>query len=232
MSSRRSRSGGISLGNPAAGRKGPRETDCCGSCFPDPDVWPQSDERQPGWSWYFRGVRTLVPAGHAELWLQIHGDVANLVEKESAAIRELKPAALLYERPRESPLLVAEQFTFHQTRRNRRTVQADKCALPPRAEIMKRSSHQLLARTGLAMQQHGGTGWRNDRDLFEHFTYSGTLADYVFEVKFRFDFRLKVKLLLFQIVARCPEASVGQSILRGPVMSECLSATAGRDPPR
>src|ERR1017187_1363529 len=79
---------------------------------------------------------------------------------------------------------------------------------------MKRSSHQLLARTGLAMQQHGGTGWRNDRDLVQHFTYSGTLADYVFEVEFRFDFRFKVKPLLFQIVARRAEPSIGQSILQ------------------
>src|SRR5208283_1509124 len=155
----------------------------------------------------------LLLQGTQKLWLQIHSNVADLVEKQSAVIRQLKPASLLDERPGESTLFVAEQFTFHQTRRNRRAVQADKCALPPRAEIMKRSGHQLLARTGLAMQQHGGTGWRNDRDLFEHFTYSGTLADYVFKVKFRFNFRLKVKLLLFQIVARCPEASVGQSIL-------------------
>src|SRR5271165_5399711 len=152
----------------------------------------------------------LLLQGTQKLWLQIHTNVADLVEKQSAVVRQLKPAALLDERPRESALFVAEQFTFHQTRRNRRAVQTDKCARSPRAEIMKRSGHQLLARTGLAVQQHGGTGWRNDHDLVEHFTYSGTLADYVFEIEFRFNFRLKVKLLFFQIVARRPKPSVGQ----------------------
>src|SRR6202158_124367 len=94
----------------------------------------------------------LLLQGTQKLWLQIHGNVADLVEKQSAVIRQLKPASLLDERPGESALFVAEQFTFHQTRRNRRAVQADKCALPPRAEITKRSGHQLLARTGLAVQ--------------------------------------------------------------------------------
>src|SRR5208337_4632334 len=51
---------------PSTCKKGPRETDCCGSCFPGPDAWPQSDEHQRGWFWYFRGVRTPAPAGHAE----------------------------------------------------------------------------------------------------------------------------------------------------------------------
>src|SRR5271157_876278 len=94
----------------------------------------------------------LLLQGTQKLWLQIHSNVADLVEKQSAVIRQLKPASLLDKRAGESPLFVAEQFTFHKTRRNRRAVQADKCALSTRAEIMKRSGHQLLARTGLAVQ--------------------------------------------------------------------------------
>src|SRR5271167_3587504 len=94
----------------------------------------------------------LLLQGTQEFRLQIHGNVADLVEKQSAVIRQLKPASLLDERPGESTLFVAEQFTFHQTRRNRRAVQAHKCALTPRAEIMKRSGHHLLACAGLSVQ--------------------------------------------------------------------------------
>ena len=63
------------------------------------------------------------------------------------------------------------------------------------------------------MEQYRGTGWRHDRDLVEHLADRGALADYVFEVVLRFDFRFKVKPLLFQIVARRAEPSVCQSIL-------------------
>src|ERR1700757_4380200 len=94
----------------------------------------------------------LLLQGTQKLWLQIHSNVADLVEKQSAAIRQLKPASLLDECPGESPLFVAEQFTFHQARRDRRAVEADKCALSPRAEIMERSGHQFLASAGLTVQ--------------------------------------------------------------------------------
>src|SRR5271169_4528738 len=96
--------------------------------------------------------KLLFLQGAQELRLQIHGDVADLVEKQSAMIRQLKPAFFLHQGSGESAFFVTEQFTFHQTRRNRRAVQTNKCTLTPRAEIMKRSGHQLLASTGLAVQ--------------------------------------------------------------------------------
>src|SRR5271165_7056729 len=80
--------------------------------------------------------KLLFLQGAQQFRLQIHGDVADLVEKQSAVIRQLKPASLLDERPCESTLFMAEQFTFHQTRRNCRAVQAHKCALTPWTEIM------------------------------------------------------------------------------------------------
>src|SRR5208282_2767231 len=96
--------------------------------------------------------KLLFLQGAQQFRLQIHGNVADLVEKQSAMIRQLKPAFLLHQGSGESALFVAEQFTFHQTRWNRRAVQTNKCTLSPRAEIMKRSGHQFLASTGLAVQ--------------------------------------------------------------------------------
>src|SRR5208283_6232695 len=97
-------------------------------------------------------LELLLLQGTQQFRLQIHRNVADLVQKQSAVIRQLKPASLLDQRPGESTLFVAEELAFHQTRRNCGTVQADKGALTPRAEIMKRSGHQLLAGAGLAVQ--------------------------------------------------------------------------------
>src|SRR5271157_678691 len=158
--------------------------------------------------------KLLFLQGTQEFRLQIHADVADLVKKKTAVIRQLKAASLLHEGTRESTLFVAEEFAFHQTRRNRRTVQTNKCALPPRAESMNCPGNQFLPGTGLTMKQYRGTCWRHDCDLVQHFPESRALADYVFEVVFRFDFRFEVKPLLFQIVARGAEPSIGQSILQ------------------
>ncbi|MGC2185783.1 MAG: hypothetical protein WA637_21120, partial [Terriglobales bacterium] len=67
----------------------------------------------PGTSETFK---LLFLQGTQEFRLQIHSNVADLIEKQGAVIRELKPASLLDERPGESALFVAEEFAFHQTR--------------------------------------------------------------------------------------------------------------------
>src|SRR5271165_3577656 len=95
--------------------------------------------------------KLLFLQGTQEFRLQIHGNVADLVKKKSAVIRQLKAASLLHEGAREGTLFVAEQFAFHQTRRNRRTVQTNKCALTPRTEIVNCPGNQFLPGTGLTM---------------------------------------------------------------------------------
>src|SRR5208283_6186721 len=52
--------------------------------------------------------KLLLLQGTQKLWLQIHSNVADLVEKQSAVVRQLKPASLLDKRAGESPLFVAE----------------------------------------------------------------------------------------------------------------------------
>src|SRR5208283_5113477 len=89
-------------------------------------------------------LELLLLQGTQQFRLQIHSNVADLVEKQSAVIRQLKPASLLDERTGESTFFVAEEFAFHQTRRNRRTVQTNKCAPLPRTEIMNCPRNQFL----------------------------------------------------------------------------------------
>ena len=142
MSSRRSRSGGISIGkHPQPIKKVLAKLIIADHAFQIPMCGRNQTNINLDGSGTSEAFELLLLQGTQELRLQIHGNVADLVEKQSAVIRQLKPASLLDERPGEGTLFMAEQFTFHQTRRNRCAVQADKCALPPRAEIVKRSGH-------------------------------------------------------------------------------------------
>ncbi len=58
-----------------------------------------------------------------QLHLHVQGDVANLVQEERAAVRQLHPARLARGRPGEGALLVAEQLALQQRLRQRRAVQ-------------------------------------------------------------------------------------------------------------
>ena len=52
-------------------------------------------------------------------------DLADLVEEQRSAIRQLKPPVLAHHRARERPLLVPEQLALEQRLRERRTMQLD-----------------------------------------------------------------------------------------------------------
>src|SRR5579872_3018671 len=127
-----------------------------------------------------------------QLRLQLQTDIADLVQEKSAMIGEFETASLLHESSGKSTLLVPEQLAFHKPGRNRCAVQPHKCAFASRTQIMYGSCNQFLARTGLAMKQYGGTSGRHNGNLVQNFADCGALADYVFEVVLRFDFRFKV----------------------------------------
>src|SRR5579875_3952408 len=60
-----------------------------------------------------------------ELDLHLDADVADLIEKEGAAVRCLKTADLVADSVSECPLDVSKKFTFQQTGRQGRTVDGD-----------------------------------------------------------------------------------------------------------
>ena len=58
--------------------------------------------------------------------------------------------------------------------------------------------NQFLPGARLTMEQYRGTGWRHDRDLVQHLADRSALADNVFEVVLRFDFRFQVESFFLQ----------------------------------
>ena len=87
--------------------------------------------------------------------LRLCGHVADLVEKQRAAIRLFELSDRLRNRSGEGAPFVAEQFAFDEVVRDRRHVDCHERAGPPRAQLMDRFGHQLLARARFTGHQHG-----------------------------------------------------------------------------
>src|ERR1700720_1833437 len=111
--------------------------------------------------------------GAQELGLQVHRNIADFIEEQSTVISQFEAAALLDQRSGEGTLFMTEQFALHQSRRNGRTVQADKCSRTARAEIMDGPGEQFLASTSFAVEQHSGPGGRHDSYLIQHLADGG-----------------------------------------------------------
>src|SRR5262249_61286444 len=106
-----------------------------------------------------------------DLRLEGKRQVADLVEKQRAAMRQLELAGLPVLRAREGALLVAEQFRLEQGFGYRRAVDGDERPIGARAQRMQCASEQLLAGAALALEQHRRIGCRcameRDRHLFQ-----------------------------------------------------------------
>src|ERR1700730_15037380 len=85
-----------------------------------------------------------------ELGLQVHRNIADFIEEQSATISQFDAAALLDQRSCEGTLFMTEQFALHQSRRNGRTVQADESSRTARAAPMNGPGEQFLARASFA----------------------------------------------------------------------------------
>ena len=88
------------------------------------------------------------------LRLQRQRQVADLVEKQRAAVRQLELAGLARHRAGEGALLVAEELGLEQVVGNRRAVDRHERAVGPRAQRVQRPREQLLARAALPFEQH------------------------------------------------------------------------------
>ena len=115
---------------------------------------------------------------HAQhLGLQADRHLADLVEKQRAAVRDLELPGLAGVGAGERPLLVAEQLGLEQRLGNRRTVDRDKRSVGPIAVRMKRTREQFLARPALTSKQHGGVGRGNAPQVAQHLEQRRVLAD-------------------------------------------------------
>src|SRR5262249_34015812 len=93
-----------------------------------------------------------------DLRLEEQRQVADLVEEERAAVRQLELSRLSRRGSREGPFFVTEELGLEQILGNRRAVDGDKRAVGPRAERVQRPGEELLARPALSLEQHRGVG--------------------------------------------------------------------------
>ena len=92
---------------------------------------------------------------HAQqLDLHLRRHVADLVQEQRAAVGRLEPADLVADGVGESPLDVAEQFTFQQAGRQVGAMDLDERLAGPRAVVVDGAGQQPLAGAALAAQQH------------------------------------------------------------------------------
>jgi hypothetical protein len=115
--------------------------------------------------------------------LQVEGHVADLVEKQRAAVGLLEAAAAHGLRAGEGAALVAEEFALEQVLRDRRGVDRDEGALAAeiaaRAVAVQRARDQLLAGAALAGDHHRHRALAQAADRAEHVLHRRRLAEHL-----------------------------------------------------
>ncbi len=110
--------------------------------------------------------------------LQLRRHVADLVEKQRAAVGLLEAPAPQLIRAGERALLVAEQFRLQQIRSEGGRVECDERFRSARAVTMQRAGDELLAGARLASDQHGHARARQPADRAKHFLHRRRLAEH------------------------------------------------------
>src|SRR5690554_5255271 len=94
--------------------------------------------------------------GPQQFYLHGQGQVGHFVQKQSAAVGAAEQAGFVVDGAAEAALLVAEEFAFHQFRRNSAAVDGNERAVGPRALQVNHSGHQLFTAAGFAADKHRG----------------------------------------------------------------------------
>jgi hypothetical protein len=103
-----------------------------------------------------------------ELGLRFQRKLADLVEKQRAAIRDFEPAAPLLRRAGEGAFFVTEELALDEVTRNRCAVDLDQRALTAVAPLVDRPRDELFAGARLALDQHGAVGGGDPIDLLQN----------------------------------------------------------------
>src|SRR5260370_32356350 len=101
-----------------------------------------------------------------QLYLCRDVEVADLIKKESAAVREFEAAFLTALRARERALFVTEQFGLNQRLRQSRATDLNERFVRAQRIVVNRVGDQFLSRPGFSAQQHGRICPRHLRYLF------------------------------------------------------------------
>src|SRR2546428_5294199 len=127
-----------------------------------------------------RAAQSLEDAGlqHAqEPPLYLQRDLADLIQKDRAAVGQLESPRLGRLRASESALLIAEQLALDQRRRKRRAVDDNEWAAIAQAALVNGVGEQFLARSCLSLQQNGRIGWGDVQGVFDHPPIGRAAAD-------------------------------------------------------
>ena len=103
--------------------------------------------------------------------------LADLVEEQRPAVGALEPALARRDRAGERAALVAEQLAVDQLGRDRAAVDAHHRSVAAPRAIVERARDQLLARSGLAEEQHRHVGARDLLEPLHHAAQAAALAD-------------------------------------------------------
>src|SRR5262245_21563498 len=135
-----------------------------------------------------------------ELDLRLERQLADFIEKERSAVRQLETADPPVDGARERAFYVAEQLAFDQARRDRAAVHLHQRPMFTAAAAVQRAGNQLLAGPRFTRDQHGGVGSGHALDFLEDRDESAASSHHLVEPVFRPDFLLEVHVLGMQAV--------------------------------
>ncbi len=113
-----------------------------------------------------------------QLGLGRGGELADLVEEERPAVGQLEGARAIRAGRGEGALDVPEELALHQVLGDRPAVSDDEGLLHALAHAVDLFGQQLLARAGLAVDQHRGVGPADGAQLGEDGPHLGATADH------------------------------------------------------
>ena len=119
--------------------------------------------------------------------MKFQGHFADFVEQQRPAIRKFKTADLAIVRSGESAFLVAEEFRFKETRRERSAVDLNKGLIRARPRVVH-CAREFFTRTAFPANEHGGFTLRDLPDLVVHAFHGRTQSDHGIEVVARVGF--------------------------------------------
>ena len=123
-----------------------------------------------------QGIDLALLDGAQQLGLEVQGQVADLVQEQRAAIRQLEATLSRCHGPAEGTLYVAEELGLDEGGGQGAAVHLDEGLLPAGREVVQGLGHLLLARAGLAGDEHGGGGAGHLAYLIQDGAHGGALS--------------------------------------------------------
>ena len=114
--------------------------------------------RSNSWSWRTR----------SSLGCKLQRNFANLVEEQSALVRQFDAADFLADGPGKRALLVAEQLALEQSGGDRGTIELDEIAVFAAAHAVNGARDPFFSGAGFAGDQHDGIGVGDDGRVAEY----------------------------------------------------------------